>query len=145
MAVEYPLRDFARSLSHGGGKEYVIAQVIPSHGLKRIVSLFCDTTAISIPDKLNHVDSRYWGQIHSAFEVRHLIEHRKGKVDGRFKTEVVSKNLWKNSSWGELTEEINSGRMARMEVREKDFEETFAAMVESTTIITQATMEYRLE
>jgi hypothetical protein len=37
-------------------------------------------------------------QIYSAFEVRHLIEHRRGRVDQRFIAKVASHVLWKNSS-----------------------------------------------
>jgi hypothetical protein len=43
-------------------------------------------------------DFHYWPQIYTAFEARHLVEHRDGRVDARFRDAVAQ--VWSNSSWG---------------------------------------------
>jgi hypothetical protein len=160
------LRDFAQALSGQGGKEFVIGKVIPVYGLDRMAECFRETTGKSLPDGLNAVDPSLWSQIHSAFEVRHLIEHRKGKMDQRFIHEVASHILWKNSSWADFPptqpaagqtggasahshptsqEEPRLPRPARIEVREKDFEATCDAMVQAAEIITALTRECWVE
>jgi hypothetical protein len=130
-----PLRDFAQALSDQGGKEFVIGKVVPAHGLDRMAECFEETTGKSVSKALNACDPKLWSQIHSAFEVRHLIEHRKGKVDQRFIEEVASHSLWKNSSWANFP----LGKQVPIQVREIDFEATCDAMVQAVKIITALT------
>lgn len=155
LTQSFTLREFALALSRQGGKEYVIDRIVPAHGLGRMAECFKETTGIAISDRLNASNPTYWAQIHSAFEVRHLIEHRKGKVDQRFLDEVASLSLWQHSSWAdfplghyapsaraEATEAATplSAPAARIAVREKDFEATFVAMVESAALVTAVTI-----
>ena len=150
------LREFALSLSRQGGKEFVIDRVVPGHGLERMGKCFKETTGIAVSDRLNAANPKNWPQIHSAFEVRHLIEHRKGKVDQRFLNEVASRGLWQHSSWADFPLGQGSAdapgqpsgvdrpalsRAARIEVREQDFSATFDAMVESAALLTALTSE----
>jgi hypothetical protein len=141
LAKAVRLRDFAQALSGQGGKEFVIASVVAAHGLDRMADCFQDTAGKSLPKALNALDPSLWCQIHSAFEVRHLIEHRKGKADQRFLDEVASHALWKNSSWADFP----LSRQAPVEVRAKDFDATCAAMVQAAEIITALTSECWLE
>jgi hypothetical protein len=136
-----PLRDFAQALSGQGGKEFVIGNIIPAHGLDRMAECFDETTGKSLSKALNGRDPRLWSQIHSAFEVRHLIEHRKGKADQRFIEEVASHGLWKNSSWADFP----LSEQASIEVREKDFDATCTVMVQAAEIITTLTSACRAE
>jgi hypothetical protein len=162
-----PLREVALSLSRRRGKEFIIDQVVPRHGLDRMADCFRETTGMLVTDRINAINPKYWAQIHSAFEVRHLIEHRKGRVDQRFIHDVASHTLWRNSSWADfaLSQQHDNAmadsstapdesagqtrprlpRTARIEVREKDFEATCEAMVESAAIITSVTRDCRIE
>ena len=132
-----PLHDFAQALSGQGGREFVISAVIPAHGLDRMAQCFEDTTGKSLPQALKAESPSLWSQIDSAFEVRHLIEHRKGKVDQCFLERVASHALWKNSSWADFPLSI----AAKIEVREKDFDATCAAMMQAGEIVTALTSD----
>ncbi len=135
LAKAVPLRDFAQALSGEGGKEFVIANVVPAHGLNRMAECFQETAGKSLSQALNAEDPSLWPQINSAFEVRHLIEHRKGKVDQRFIDDVASHALWKNSSWSDLP----LAKHASLQVRANDFDATCATMVRAAEIITALT------
>jgi hypothetical protein len=137
LAKAVPLRDFALSLSGEGGKEFVIGRVVPAHGLDRMVECFQKTAGKSLSNALNGHDPALWAQIHSAFEVRHLIEHRNGRVDQRFIDEVASHALWRKSSWSDLP----LANQAPVEVRAGDFDATCAAMVRAAEIITALTCD----
>jgi hypothetical protein len=99
---------------------------------------FKETTDQSLVAALNAHSPKLWSQIHSAFDVRHLIEHRKGHVDRRFLAETSTHNLWKRSSWADLRLSAES----KIEVREKDFDVTCDAMVTAAGIIAQLTAEF---
>jgi hypothetical protein len=117
------LREFSQALSGQGGNECIIGRVVPSHGLKEMNKFLRQTTGKSLYDQHYARNSKVWSQIHTAFEVRHLIEHRKGKVNDQFLREVP----WKNSSWADFPVVEH----AKIEVREGDFTATFEAMVEA--------------
>jgi hypothetical protein len=131
-----PLRNSAQALSGQGGRELVIDKVIPRHGLAPLAKCFQEATKQSLPDRLNTRDQKLWSQVSTAFEVRHLIEHRKGRIDEMFRRKVQAHNHWGNSSWRDF-----SLSQDRIEVREKDFEATFDAMVRAAEIITALTKE----
>jgi hypothetical protein len=141
LAKAVALRDFALALSGAGGKEFVIGRVVPTHGLDRMAECFQETAGRSLPKALNAHNSTLWPQIHSAFEVRHLIEHRKGKVDQLFIDEVVSHALWRTSSWSDLP----LANQATVEVRATDFDATCTAMVHAAEIITATTCDCWVE
>ena len=73
--------------------------------------------------------------------MRHLIEHRKGKVDQRFIAEVASKPLWRNSSWSDIPLALG----ATVEVRVCDFDATCTAMLRAAQIITDMTCDCWVE
>jgi hypothetical protein len=135
LTKAFALRDFARALSGEGGKEFVIDKLIPARGLDRMAKCFNETTGKSLPKAMNAHDPRLWSQIHSAFEVRHLIEHRKARVDQRFLDEVASHSLWKNSSWADAP----LCNHQPIEVRTKDFDATCDAMVQAAEMVTALT------
>lgn len=143
LAEKVSLRDLAKAVTGQGAKEFVIGKVIPTHGLELMAKCYSETTGITLHDRLNAIDPKIWSQIHSAFEVRHLIEHRKGKIDQRFRDEVASQSLWRNSSWDdfEVHQATPGTKVARIEVRRKDFEATFEAMVRAAENITALTKE----
>lgn len=134
LKEEVPLRDVALALSAagGGGKEFIIDTIVPAHGLDRMAECFKATTGITLPAAFNAQSSKLWPQIHSAFEVRHLIEHRNGKIDQRFLDQVAGRPLWKNSSWSNFPVALHQS----IEIRESDFEATWNAMIPAVQIIT---------
>jgi hypothetical protein len=137
LKTSVTLHEIAHALPRQGGMEFVIGQVIPSHGLDLLAKCFEGTTGRSLPDALNKQAPALWSQIHSAFEVRHLIEHRKGKIDQRFIDEVASHPLWDNSSWTDFPLSVR----AKIEVRAKDFDATCDAMIRAAEIVTALTRE----
>jgi hypothetical protein len=143
LSAKVSLRDLAKALTGPGGKEFVIEKIIPRQGLDPMAKCFLETTRKSLRDTLNKVDPKLWSQIYSAFAVRHLIEHRKGKIDQRFLDEVVSRSFWRNSSWADFVAQPprRGTGPARIEVREEDFEATFDAMVRAAKIMTDLTKE----
>jgi hypothetical protein len=84
--------------SRAGAREFIIDKIVPSHGLDNLESLLQKTTKIRLREILNRKDFHFWPQINTAFEVRHLMEHRDGKVDRRFRSKMAQ--LWVHSSWG---------------------------------------------
>src|SRR5262249_12339645 len=98
------LREFAESLlegdeSNGNARELIVDRIIPSHGLPQLVHALKESTGIDLPAVLNRKHFHCWPQIRVAFEVRHSIEHRDGKIDRMFRNNVAS--VWSNSSWGQ--------------------------------------------
>ncbi len=79
-------------------REFIIDKVVWNHGLAHFEKVLKSATQIQLHDVLNAKDFRYWSQICTAFAARHLVEHRDGKVDGRFREAVAG--FWPNSSWG---------------------------------------------
>jgi hypothetical protein len=63
----------------------------------------------------------------SAFEVRHLVEHTNGKVDGQFVNAAASSPLWQNSTW----HDVRLAEGGSVPIRERDFEDTCDAMLAS--------------
>jgi hypothetical protein len=139
LSEEYELREFARAVAHNAGREYVLGKVIPRHGLRRLRDALKHSTGIELEKVLNREKPWYWSQIHSAFEVRHLVEHTNGRADDAFITEVYPSPLWRNSSWGDLPLSIH----AEIAIREVDFEKTFQAMIESVPILCKAVVEWQ--
>jgi len=133
LSERFRLEEFATAVLHEAAKEYVLDKVVPTHGLDRFVTVLAESTGIDIQHAVASADARAWSQIHSAFEVRHLIEHTNGKVDREFWNTVVTQPLWRNSSWG--GQKIDLG--TKVEIRDQDFDQTFAAMVAATDIIAE--------
>jgi hypothetical protein len=102
---------------------------------------FEHTTGKSLAKAVGKSDRRLWAQTHSAFEVRHLIEHTKGKVDRKFIEKVVLDDRWKTSSWADLP----VAKDKRIEIREKDFNATYEAMAAAAEIIAGLTMDCWVE
>ena len=59
-----------------------------------------------------------------AFQVRHLIEHRNGRIDPQFR--AIGQSLWKNSSWGQRITDLPARK--KITVIESDLRETASAM-----------------
>lgn len=122
---KYTLRDLAGAVIEGKtSKEFIIEKVVPTHGLEQFVDGFESATAINIPKVISQRGPSLWQQIKVAFEVRHLIEHRDGRVDVRFREHV--KPYWEHSSWGRL--EVELEQVARVPVDNEDVIVTYDAM-----------------
>jgi hypothetical protein len=125
------LRDVSRALSDTAARERVIDSLIPAHGLDKLKDAFHEATTQSLPVELDKHAPGVWNQIHTAFEVRHLVEHRNGKVDSQF----LNKVQWKQSSWHDFP----VSEQAQIEVRREDFDKTCETMIRAATIITELT------
>jgi hypothetical protein len=139
LSKEYQLREFARAVAEERAKEYVTNKVIPRHGLMLLRDALEKSTGIALEKVLNGRQPWYWCQIHSAFEVRHLIEHTNGRTDSEFMADVYTGPLWRASSWGDLALSVG----CKIEIRDGDFEKTWQAMVESVPILCEAAMRFQ--
>jgi hypothetical protein len=97
------LRELAAAFEHTTDsridiRDFIIEKIVPAYGLQQFEKALEKTTCIHLYDVLNRKDIHYWPQIYTAFEVRHLVEHRDGRVDREFRTKLAKK--WDQSSWG---------------------------------------------
>jgi hypothetical protein len=127
------LRDVASTTLAGGSEpieDFIIDQLVPPHGLEEFVKAFVLYTKIDLVSAVDRVHDRAWPQIKTAFEIRHLIEHRDGKVDAAFRRKV--QGVWRSSTWS-LTQlqDLNV-----VEVTERDMAATYEAMQSATRAIT---------
>jgi len=127
------IEDFVNQIAHNTGKEYVLETMVPAQGLDRFTDILKKGFNISMPGV---VGESYHSQIYCAFEVRHLIEHRNGKVDGRFKRNVA--RCWRKSSWHDVSLEKGS----RLDIRQGDFDSTFEAMLHGVHAIGESVERY---
>src|SRR5208282_3593560 len=123
------IQDFVTEIAQNSGKEYVLDKVVPPQGLNRFELILESGFGISMADVVGENDH---GQICFAFEVRHLIEHRNGKVDAQFKEKVG--RYWTKSSWRDAS--LNKGD--EIEIRQVDFDATFAAMLHGVHTIAES-------
>ena len=93
---------------------------IPAHGLELLTQLLGAMTPGS-----KVCSGSFWPQIKVAFAVRHLVEHRNGRVDQRFVGDVSS--AWRLSSWGASKAQLPSPG-ERVQVGSHDFDATYEAM-----------------
>ncbi len=63
-------------------REFIIEKVVGNQGLEHFEKVLKRATQIRLRDVLYAKDFHYWPQIYTAFQARHLVEHRDGKVDG---------------------------------------------------------------
>lgn len=103
-----------------------------------IVGVIGDSTGVDLQRAVTADNPRFWSQIHTAFELRHLIEHTNGKVDADFWNKVVPQGHWSNSSWGNI--DIAVG--LKVDIREQDFDQTFLGMVAATDITAARLKEF---
>jgi hypothetical protein len=131
------LRELAESLLDDGegemkARDLIIDRIVPVHGLRQLVTMLKESTGIRLPDLLYRTNLRYWPQIHVAFEIRHLVEHRDGTVDPTFRKSVAQ--LWDTSSWGHR-EQLDGLRKIRVEG--EDVNATYEAMAHGAALLTQ--------
>jgi hypothetical protein len=125
--IEIP--EFMAVIAKGNVKEYVLSKLVPPQGLDRFEVILKEGMGISLSGILGE---KTWPQIYCAFELRHLIEHRNGKVDARFRKRVIPH--WRNSSWRDIPLNIGSA----IEIRQDDFERTFESMLKAADAIAGA-------
>jgi hypothetical protein len=106
-------------LDHNDSVEALCASVVPQHGLKDIVDSM-RLVGTDLMTLLNNKGHQVWSQVFTAFQVRHLIEHRNGYVDESFRNSV--KSTWATSSWGENLGDICNEQ--RITVTEEDLRVT---------------------
>ena len=123
--------------SGADARDLIIDKTVPVYGLPRFVAALERATHIRLPDVLNREDVRYWPQICTAFEVRHLVEHRDGKVDQQFRTNLLE--FWTHSSWGRRE---SLERLEKVVVEEEDVKETYTAMFKATGLITEEVLRW---
>jgi hypothetical protein len=124
-------------------RDFLIDTVVPRHGLGELVTELEKAIAPEKPkrtrltDVLNQKAFHLWPQINAAFEVRHLVEHRDGKVDERFRAKV--RGLWANSSWGTRQ---NLEDLEKVVIEEEDIDKTYTAMLNATDLLTEAVLRW---
>ena len=118
-------------------REFIIDRVVWNHGLAHFGKVLKSATQIQLQDVLNAKDFHYWPQIYTAFEARHLVEHRDGKVDGRFREAVAG--FWANSSWGRR---LRLEGLEKVVVEEEDVIATLDAMLNATKLLTNELLRW---
>jgi hypothetical protein len=119
--------------------EDVIDRVVPVHGLPALLKCLDLITGVSLRDVLNHRHDRAgWAQIAVAFEVRHLIEHRDGKVDGRFRNSKTVQENWPHSSW----KRVSVSELDKVPVEHQDVVATYEAMMRATDVFTRSLLDW---
>jgi hypothetical protein len=133
------LREVAEAAVQGdSSRDFVIQRMVPQHGLMSLVATLREATGIELPNALPSFDFSQWSQIQLAFEVRHLIEHRDGRVDPAFLVHV--QNFWSNSSWGKRGG--LPGTSERITVEEPDVGCTYEAMRQAARLLTDVLVQW---
>jgi hypothetical protein len=138
LTDKHELREFAHAAARGSATEYVVRKMVPSHGLARLLKVLRESTSVDLRGLLYKASRRHWPQIHSAFEVRHLIEHANGTVHEEFLSQVASEDDWKNSTWGALA--LAAGQ--QIQIRDEDFGATLEAMLAAVDALTSALADF---
>jgi hypothetical protein len=136
-AHEISVRELAASFAHatdssGEVQEFIIDRIVPSNGLGQFERVLEQATGIRLRRLIYGKDKtkRCWPQIYTAFAVRHLVEHREGRVDQRFREQVV--DVWAQSTWGKCSD---LERLDKVPVEKEDVAETCTAMLEATSLL----------
>jgi hypothetical protein len=133
--VRVSSRDLASLLAEdndtaAAAKEAILLRLVPPHGLCSLARALECATGIKLQALLGKVNANHWPQIRVAFQVRHLVEHRDGKVDSRFRNAVGVK-LWVASSWGRQPLED----LQKVRVEPTDVAATYEAMIAATELL----------
>jgi hypothetical protein len=123
--------------------EFIISKVVPEHGLGEFRKVLKRTTGIDLVAALHQKNTSDWPQIYTAFEVRHLVEHRNGRVDRKFLAEVDQK-LWSQSSWGRGGSGLPM-LLEKVPVEEEDVIKTYEAMLGATRLLTAEVLRWDSE
>lgn len=144
ISSEVPLSEVAASIAEAGEssvnlREFIIDKVVGNQGLEHFEKVLKRATQIRLRDVLYAKDFHYWPQIYTAFQARHLVEHRDGKVDGRFREAV--REVWSNSSWGRR---LGLERLEKVVVEEEDVVATHDAMLNAAELASKTVRIIRL-
>jgi hypothetical protein len=118
-------------------REFIIDKVVGNQGLEHFEKVLKRATQIRLRDVLYAKDFHYWPQIYTAFQARHLVEHRDGKVDGRFRESV--EQVWPNSSWGRR---LGLEGLEKVVVEEEDVIATHDAMLNAAELLTNKALQW---
>lgn len=105
--------------------------LLPVQGLEALTAVLED---IAPGFKVRGVVKQDFAQISVAFQVRHVVEHRKGRVDERFISGV--KQDWRGSSWGKRSKDVPK-KDDRVHVTGDDFDSTYCAMQRAVSAVGQ--------
>jgi hypothetical protein len=120
-------------------REFIINRIVPAHGLQQFEKALAKATRIQLSDVLNRKNVHNWPQIYTAFEVRHLVEHRDGRADNEFRTKLAQ--VWVQSSWGRRQ---RLERLKKVPVEKEDVVETYTAMLDATELLTAEVLRWSL-
>jgi hypothetical protein len=118
-------------------REFIIDKVVGIQGLERFEKALKRATQILLRDVLYAKNLQYWPQIYTAFAARHLVEHRDGKIDRRFRESVAQ--VWSNSSWGRR---LGLEGLEKVVVEEEDVIAAHDAMLNAAEILTNKTLRW---
>jgi hypothetical protein len=110
-------------LDHNDSVEALCATAVPIHGLKEITDSM-KVVGTDLQKLIEQHDEDIWSQVFTAFQVRHLIEHRNGNIDHRFFSSV--KQTWQSSSWGRRVKDLY--KETKVTLTEDDLRETAKQM-----------------
>lgn len=147
--IRVPSDSFLRP-SDAGARFGVAELNVPSMGLSDLVGHlktilgitgepFSTWAGLDAPITVGPVTITLWSQVVVAFQVRHLFEHRDGRVNRAFRNHVAPH--WPRSSWSSvqpleaLSQRDATGRSSKVGTRELDFMATTEAMVQGAARI----------
>lgn len=107
--------DASAVLAHADAIEAVAATLVPIHGLNGICSA-AEAAGVDVRGVCKKADPKIWPQTFTAFQVRHIIEHRNGRVDADFRAQVHK--LWGATTWGKRPPSLDE--KVRVEVTKED-------------------------
>ena len=135
------MAELALAVAHQGefiGKDFVIDRMVPGHGLRPFTNEIKKTTGVSLKYVLDTSNPSYWPQIYTAFEVRHLVEHRDGKIDAEFRSNVAQ--CWPNTTWGRRGNNLQ--QLEKIEVADEDVVTTYHTMLDAARLMTEAVLDW---
>ncbi|MBX2800641.1 MAG: hypothetical protein KTR31_23375 [Myxococcales bacterium] len=150
--IRVPSDSFLRPAE--AGAPFSVAELnVPSMGLSDLVGhlkvicginglSFSQWAGLSVPVEAGQLRVDLWSQVVVSFQVRHLFEHRDGRVSRAFRNHVTP--YWSRSSWGgsktleDLAQRDATGRAVKVGTRALDFLATTEAMVQGAERIGRA-------
>jgi hypothetical protein len=126
-------------LAHTDVVEALCAAIVPRQGLDKIAEAM-KPVGTDLKKLCYARGPRVWPQIKTAFEVRHLIEHRNGLIDRSFRERSSAPENWTSSNWGKRLGELTE-RQKKVTVTETDLRETADAMLEALIALDESCRE----
>lgn len=134
------MKDLGEILVNGDrsltAEDLLVEAVVPRHGLTAFRTAIKAATGLDLRSIIYAGNKQRWPQVWVAFSVRHLVEHRDGRVDADFRKTV--RDEWPFSSWGSA----DLASTQKVLVMHDDVMATYRSMMESVDVVTTALTEW---